>query len=154
MGAERITIDEIQRAPTLLSAIKPEVDRKRTPGRFQCTGSANLLLMRQVSKPLAGRAVYLEILPFTWSELERVPLGSSLDAPVAAAALRNSSLLNIAQLAQDAGIPPSTAARYLSLLEVSFRVWKLSTFTVNRGKWLARSPRLPWVDSGLAAAGA
>jgi len=117
MGAERITIDEIQRAPTLLSAIKPEVDRKRTPGRFQCTGSANLLLMRQVSKPLAGRAVYLEILPFTWSELERVPLGSSLDAPVAAAALRNSSLLNIAQLAQDAGIPPSTAARYLPRLE-------------------------------------
>lgn len=158
MGAERITIDEIQRAP-------------------------NPLLMRQVSESLAGRALYLEILPFTWSELEGVPLGSALDAAVAsesakgflarlagapkhrvrfplaeavfrggfpvaaltegaaararwfegyvgtyverdvrllsaieglvpfrrfmqAAALRNSSSLNVAQLAQDAGIPP------------------------------------------------
>ena len=68
-----------------------------------------------------------------------------------AAALRNSSLLNVAQLAQDAGIPPSTATRYLSLLEVSFLVWKLPAFTVNRGKRLAKSPRLLWVDSGLAA---
>jgi len=84
MGAERITIDEIQRAPDLLLAIKREVDREHAPGRFLCTGSANLLLMRQVSESLAGRAVYLEILPFTWSELERVPHGSALDAAVAA----------------------------------------------------------------------
>jgi hypothetical protein len=77
MGAERITIDEIQRAPNLLSAIKLEVDRKRTPGRLLCTGSANLLLMRQVSESLAGRAVYLEILPFTWSELERAQVAET-----------------------------------------------------------------------------
>jgi len=84
MGVELITIDEIQRAPNLLSAIKLEVDWKRTPGRFLCTGSTNLLLMRQVSESPAGRAVYLETLPFTWSEFERVPLGSALDAAVSA----------------------------------------------------------------------
>ena len=68
-----------------------------------------------------------------------------------AAALCTSSLLNVAQLAQDAGLPPSTAARYLSLLEVSFLVWRLPAFTVNRGIRLAKRPRLVWVDSGLAA---
>jgi uncharacterized protein len=47
--------------------------------------------------------------------------------------------------------PPSTAARYLSLLEVSFLVWRLPAFTGSRGKRLAKSPRLLWVDSGLAA---
>jgi hypothetical protein len=36
-------------------------------------------------------------------------------------------------------------------MEVSFLVWKLPAFTVSMGKRLAKSPRLLWVDSGLAA---
>ncbi len=68
-----------------------------------------------------------------------------------AAALRNGTVLNIAQLAQDAGVPPTTARRYLSLLEVSFQIWQLPAFTVNRGKRLAKTPKLLWLDSGLAA---
>jgi predicted AAA+ superfamily ATPase len=63
-----LTIDEVQRAPDLLLAIKRSVDRSRRAGRFLLTGSANLLVMRQVSESLAGRAIYLRLCPLTWSE--------------------------------------------------------------------------------------
>ena len=58
-GPGPVTLDEVQRAPSLLVAVKRAIDRDRTPGRFLLTGSANLLLMRQVSESLAGRASYL-----------------------------------------------------------------------------------------------
>jgi predicted AAA+ superfamily ATPase len=66
--AERMTLDEVQRVPDLLRAIKRAVDRKRQPGRFLLTGSANLLLMRAASESLAGRATYLRLGPLTESE--------------------------------------------------------------------------------------
>ena len=63
-----LTIDEIQRAPGLLHALKQEVERNREPGRFLLTGSANLLLMHKVSESLAGRASYLTLWPMTRRE--------------------------------------------------------------------------------------
>lgn len=66
--APRMTLDEIQRAPGLLHAIKRAIDQKRTRGRFVLTGSANLLLMRNVSESLAGRATYLTLWPMTRRE--------------------------------------------------------------------------------------
>ncbi len=59
-----LTLDEVQRAPQLLLAVKRRVDRQRIKGEFLLTGSANLLLMSAVSESLAGRAVYLELPPF------------------------------------------------------------------------------------------
>ena len=69
-GAQPITLDEVQRAPDLLLAVKRAVDRDRRPGRFLLTGSADLLLMRQVSESLAGRAGYITLWPMTRSETE------------------------------------------------------------------------------------
>ena len=69
-GAEAMTIDEVQRAPDLLLAIKREVDRDRRPGRFLLSGSANLALVGTVSESLAGRAVALTLHPFTLREIE------------------------------------------------------------------------------------
>lgn len=66
--AERLTLDEVQRVPDLLRAVKRAVDEQRRPGRFLLTGSANLLLMRRVSESLAGRAVYLRLAPLTEDE--------------------------------------------------------------------------------------
>lgn len=63
-----MTLDEVQREPALLHAVKRAIDRDRTPGRFLLTGSANLLLMRQVSESLAGRASYLTLWPMTRRE--------------------------------------------------------------------------------------
>lgn len=67
-GDDPLTLDEVQREPGLMSAVKRAIDRDRRPGRFLLTGSANLLLMRQVSESLAGRASYLTLWPMTRRE--------------------------------------------------------------------------------------
>jgi uncharacterized protein len=67
-GSGPVTIDEVQREPGLLRAVKRAIDKRRTAGRFLVTGSANLLLMRQVSESLAGRASYLTLWPMTRRE--------------------------------------------------------------------------------------
>jgi uncharacterized protein len=67
-GSGAVTVDEVQREPELLRAVKRAIDRNRKPGRFLLTGSANLLLMRQVSESLAGRASYLTLWPMTRRE--------------------------------------------------------------------------------------
>jgi len=67
-GTVPVTIDEVQRAPELLRAVKRAIDTRRRRGQFLLTGSANLLLMRQVSESLAGRASYLTLWPMTRRE--------------------------------------------------------------------------------------
>ena len=67
-GARPVTLDEVQREPGLLHAVKRAIDRDRKAGRFLLTGSANLLLMRKVSESLAGRASYLTLWPMTRRE--------------------------------------------------------------------------------------
>jgi hypothetical protein len=63
-----MTLDEVQRSPELLLAVKREVDRNRQAGRFLLSGSANLALMSKVTESLAGRSVYLALHPLTSSE--------------------------------------------------------------------------------------
>jgi len=67
-GTQPVTLDEVQREPDLVRAVKRAIDRRRRPGQFLLTGSANLLLMRQVSESLAGRASYLTLWPMTRRE--------------------------------------------------------------------------------------
>jgi predicted AAA+ superfamily ATPase len=67
-GKGPVTLDEVQREPALLRAVKRAIDRDRTPGRFLLTGSTNLLLMQHVSESLAGRASYLTLWPMTRRE--------------------------------------------------------------------------------------
>jgi len=67
-GTQPVTLDEVQREPDLLSAVKRAIDRKRTPGQFLLTGSANLAMMQGVSESLAGRASYLTLWPMTRRE--------------------------------------------------------------------------------------
>lgn len=63
-----ITLDEVQGAPEILSAVERSIDRDRRPGRFLLTGSVDLLLMRRVSESLAGRASFLTLHPMTHRE--------------------------------------------------------------------------------------
>jgi predicted AAA+ superfamily ATPase len=66
-------IDEIQRAPQLLLAIKSRLDRDNSPGQFLLTGSANLRRIPTVSDALPGRVDYLTLWPFTQGELRARP---------------------------------------------------------------------------------
>lgn len=223
--APHIIIDEVQRSPDLLHAIKRAVDQQRSPGRFILTGSANLLLMRRISETLAGRANYLTLHPLTrrellgfgtagsWKEFFRTKpvdwyqMAKSLDTPaqdwqelamrggyptpayhltrpedrsvwfagyvatylerdlqdlaaiehladfrrlMRACCIRIGNLLNQTDLARDVGLAPSTAQRYVNLLETSYQAIRLPAFAMNRTKRLTKSPKLYWSDTGLA----
>ena len=88
-----LALDEIQRAPQLLTAVARLLDTpaERQPGRFVITSSANLFRMRRVADTLSGLAVYTTVWPLTrreilgfgeagaWGELERMPQTSWKD---------------------------------------------------------------------------
>lgn len=65
-----VTIDEVQRAPELFLAMKSWVDRKREPGSFLLTGSANVLLLPKLADSLAGRMEIIDLLPLSQAEIE------------------------------------------------------------------------------------
>jgi predicted AAA+ superfamily ATPase len=67
---EPLTIDEAQKFPEILTAIKKNVDRKKKPGQFLLSGSANFSILKGISESLAGRAVYFTMHPFTKREIE------------------------------------------------------------------------------------
>lgn len=67
---EGAILDEVQRAPQLLSYLQRILDASRRMGRFVLTGSQQLGLMSGVTQTLAGRAGLLELLPFSLAELE------------------------------------------------------------------------------------
>ena len=69
-GYNSIIIDEVQKVPEVLSAVKSAVDGSNRSIRFILSGSSNLLLMKNVSETLAGRAVYFEMQPMTYAEIE------------------------------------------------------------------------------------
>ena len=65
-----VTMDEVQRVPELLLAIKQRVDEDRTPGRFLLTGSAEVRVGGAVAESLAGRMRVLDLWPLSQSEIE------------------------------------------------------------------------------------
>ena len=69
-GLDKAIIDEIQRAPDLLLAIKKTIDEDYRPGRFLLTGSANVLTLPRVADSLAGRMETLQMLPLARAEIE------------------------------------------------------------------------------------
>jgi predicted AAA+ superfamily ATPase len=71
-GTDRIILDEVQKSPQLLVAVKRSVDRSAGQMKFVLSGSANLLLMRQVGESLAGRAYYHILNPLTLGEINRI----------------------------------------------------------------------------------
>lgn len=68
-GFDLVTIDEVQRAPELLRVIKQSVDSDRRAGRFLLTGSANILVLPQVSESLAGRMEIINLMPISRAEI-------------------------------------------------------------------------------------
>jgi uncharacterized protein len=70
-GDNLMIIDEIQRAPVLLTAVKKDVDENQAPGRFILTGSANIQSLPKVSESLAGRVRKVRLRPLSEGEIER-----------------------------------------------------------------------------------
>jgi len=214
-----LAIDEVQRVPELLLAIKASVDRDQRPGRFLITGSSALSATRGVSETLAGRIERFELWPFSQGELagrresfvdrllageldagyrsdltkrdylERAAAGGfpeavrrtghrraawfdayletviEREAPGVAAsprtaelprllrlvAARHAGLLNVADLARDAGLPERSVHRYLEVLEAVFLVRRLPAWAANLSQREVRAPKIYLTDPGLAA---
>jgi len=215
---EPLTIDEAHKCPEIFSAIKRAVDRKRTPGQFLLSGSANFSLLKKVTESLAGRAVYFEMFPFNRREVlgktEPVPFLkrffenpektkgedakpvhfqeileggmptvclrdvkdrslwfkgyeqtylerdireiSQIENLIAfrnllhLVALRTGQLFSASQIGRDAKLSVATTSRYLSLLETTFLITRLSPYLRNKASRLIKSPKIYLSDAGLA----
>jgi uncharacterized protein len=217
---EQAVLDEVQRVPELLRALKLAVDSKRRPGRFVLTGSANLLQLPNLGDSLAGRMEVLYLQPLSAAELARKPgrflahlLAGHFQAelrppasksqkwvprlltggfPEAVArtpdrarvwhrsyiktlierdardvsrlrdasalarllelmALRTGELLNVANLGNELDLQRGTIDNYLDVSERLFLLKRLHPWHRNEAKRLIKTPKLHFVDSGLAA---
>lgn len=217
-----VILDEIQRVPELLRALKLSVDRDRRPGRFLLTGSANLLLLPKLGDSLAGRMTILELHPLTVAEQVRAPggflaawLGGKLKPSLAALpqppapldlaarvvaggfpepltrtsvrarawhrdyvrallerdvqdvarvkeprdlsrllsllALRSGELLNISTLSNELDLRRETVESHLVACERLYLVRRLQPWHRHESKRLVKTPKVHFVDSGLAA---
>lgn len=219
-----LTIDEVQYAPELFSAIKILVDRDKRNGLFWLTGSQKFQLMRGITESLAGRVAVVDLLGLSQAELDGraalsqpfVPTApwiaaaraASAHAPtplmavfrqiwlgsfprlvaqgaksrdlfyrsyiqtyiqrdvqdvlkvtdqlafnrfLAAVAARTGQLLNYANLARDVDIDNKTAKAWLSVLETSGLVFLLQPYHTNLTKRMVKTPKLYFLDTGLAA---
>lgn len=134
--AERLAIDEVQRAPELLIAIKRSVDRNRRPGRFVLTGSANLLAMKPVKETLAGRASFLSLWPLTrrerlgmgstgvWSALVKAPINSWMDILNAETVPQD----DWRSYARESGYPPAAVAQLSAAAQAEWLQGYLDAF--------------------------
>ena len=68
-GLDRAVIDEVQRVPDLILAIKAAVDTNPYPGQFLLTGSAHVMTIPRVADSLAGRMALVRLLPLAQAEL-------------------------------------------------------------------------------------
>lgn len=221
-----LTIDEIQYAPQLFSAIKIIVDRDKRNGLFWLTGSQKFHLMRGITESLAGRVAVVDLLGLSQAELDgrsaasrpfiptsdwiakarqevqelphpkrlkeiyqQIWLGSyprlieqgararglfyrsyiqtyiqrdvqdvlkvsdqmAFNRFLGAVAARTGQLLNYASLARDVDVDNKTAKSWLSILETSGLVYLLQPYHRNLTKRLVKTPKLYFLDTGLAA---
>lgn len=214
-----VVLDEVQRAPNLFIAIKAAVDRNRKPGQFLLTGSADVLLLPNISESLAGRMEIFTLWPLSQGEMEqsrdnvldalfnkgikpyrgkddrtasieRVVRGgypviqhratdarrrawfesyliavlqrdirdiSNIDDLTTVPRLleflatRICGVLNFADISRAIGIPQTTLKRYFTLLEITFLVQTLPSWSANLGLRFVKAPKIYLNDTGLAA---
>jgi uncharacterized protein len=72
VSEKTVVIDEIQRKPDLFPVLRSAIDKKRINGRFILLGSASQQLLFLSNETLAGRIVYHELTPFTYSEISHL----------------------------------------------------------------------------------
>ncbi len=217
-----VTIDEVQYAPQLFSAIKIAVDKDPRNGQFWLTGSQKFQLMQGLTESLAGRVAIVDLLGLSQAERQgraqqsrpflpttdwitqaranaqpqslhslyaQIWLGAyprlqtqgaesrdvfyrsyvqtyvqrdvrellkvsdplSFHRFLGVVAARTGQLLNYTHLANEVDIDTKTAKAWLSVLEASGLVYLLQPYHRNLTKRMIKSPKLYFLDTGLAA---
>lgn len=177
-----MALDEVQRAPDLLLAIKASVDRDRRPGRFLLTGSADVSAMPRYGDALTGRIETVVLRPFSQGEIkgfrEDFVAWAFADAPPPAL---GAAPVDLPERVVTGGFPPAAArtsperrlawfdaywsaclqrdvhdvvgiARWTDLPRLARLVEEIPAWSTNAGKRVARRPKLLVSDTGLAAA--
>ena len=116
---EKIAIDEVQRVPDLLRAIKKYIDRNPIAGKFLLTGSANILSYPAVSESLAGRVDIINLEGFSLGEI----LQKNVPSPFCKEMFNAQKLIEFIQYAQEHIAKPPLNSRndlYQSILLGNF----------------------------------
>ncbi len=194
-----VVLDEIQKAPELLSYIQGIVDEQQKEGMFIISGSQQFELMDSITQSLAGRTALVKLLPFSYEEiygqkkrrqdinkllfkgfyprifdkklnptealafytstyLERdvrsiiqVQDLSRFEMFLKICATQTGQILNLSHLSNECGIAVNTVKSWLSVLEASYIIFLLRPHHKNFRKRLIKSPKLYFIDVGLAA---
>ena len=217
---QRVILDEVQRVPSLFTALKMVVDRDRSPGRFLLTGSSHVMLVPKLADSLAGRMEVLQLHPLSQAEIKhetpqfldrlfagrfrtfrtdrlggelaelicaggfppalvrstahrranwygnyinalvqrdlrelaRIDSLETLPQLLAIAAAQTARLFNIADLASAFRLSRPTIRNYMTLLERVFLLERLPPWHRNAKSRLIKTPKLHFVDTGLACA--
>jgi len=121
------------------------------PARLALGGYPEAVQRKTAARRSAWFASYIStILQRDVRDLARVDALHALPNLLKLLAARASSLLNLADVGRDAGLPYTTLTRYLALLETVFLVHRLPAWSPNLGKRLVKAPKLHLVDTGLA----
>lgn len=193
-------LDEVQNVPEFLSHLQVRIDEDPRMGRWVLSGSQQIGLTQGISQSLAGRVALLDLLPFSYAEVQGSPRcpatfedavllggyppifdprrgvdpGRWLDDYIATfinrdvrdvleirsrttfdhflrhCAARSAQVVNRSDLARDCGVDPKTIRSWLAVLEASHVIRLVHPHHRNFGKRLVKSPKLYFVDSGLA----
>lgn len=193
-----LIIDEIQRAPELLSYIQVMVDEKKQSGLYVLTGSHQLDLHEHITQSLAGRTAILHLLPLSIAELrsvkkmddenelmftgflpriydgEQQPLKAyrnylqtyierdvrriinvkdlnTFQKFMIMCASRVGQLINYDDISREIGLSNNTIKNWFSILEASYIIIRLSPYFANINKRLIKTPKLYFVETGLAS---
>ncbi len=139
---------EAQRCPALFSYLQTRVDERQQPGEFILTGSQQFGLLSDITQSLAGRATLLTLLPMSYCELHRSgKMGKNLDKILFDGAFPPSST---ADSIRTPGMETMYELTWISVLEASYIVALLPPHHQNFNKRLVKTPKLYFLDTGLA----
>jgi uncharacterized protein len=190
-------LDEIQKAPQLLSYIQTIVDEKNKTGLFILTGSSQFELISSITQSLAGRTAIIKLLPFSFNEiysknknldtneilykgfyprifdkklnptealsfytttyLERdirdlinIKDVMKFNTFLKVCAGRTGQILNLSSIGNECGLNHNTIKSWISVLEASYIIFLVKPYYRNFNKRLIKSPKLYFIDVGLA----
>jgi predicted AAA+ superfamily ATPase len=151
-GGSGSFVDAAFGAGPLSSPSWPATDLEDVCSRVGVGGFPEVRTLRGARRRSAWFASYvMTILQRDVRDIANVEVLVTMPTLLSLLAARSSGLLNVSELSRSAGIKLTTLNRYLSLLETVFLIRRLPAWSPNVGKRLVKSPKLHFVDTGLAA---
>ena len=121
-----LLIDEAQKSPDLFDAIKLQVDRKKIPGSYLLTGSAQFSAKIGIRESLTGRIGILRLYPFTLAEAHQLPFDRSRTKPNHSQKTRLNTEEFSKQLTRG-GLPVPLFSRDVEVRKFYFKEWLETT---------------------------